>query len=74
MVFRFELLCHGNAESLDTSYFGTKTMVYTLLPRKYETSDLNFMIKSLFHDDVKITNTVDAICFRSKRAIFKSKN
>ena len=50
---------------LDIEYIAGSTNGYTLPPGVYVVSDLKLMLKSLLHDDVKVSLTMDDIGLRS---------
>ena len=61
MVFSMQLTYPEVVEILDTKYVDASCTGYTLEPGIYEISDINIMLKSLFPDEVEVSNTTDDI-------------
>ena len=65
MVFRLELTYSGIEKMLDTKDAATSSTRYTLLPRLYEITDINLMLKSVLPDETKLKITFVDIRLRS---------
>ena len=61
MVFRMELTYSEVEKILDVKCIATSCTEYTPPPGIYEMSDNNLMLKSLFHNEVKVNTTSDDI-------------
>ena len=65
LVFRLQLTYHEFVDILDVKYIAASTKEYNLAPGKYESIDINIMLKSLLPKDVKVDITVDDVKLKS---------
>ena len=72
MVKRIQLTYDEIMDVLDIKYFPSERIGYTLLPGKYEVSDINTTLKYLSTDFVKVTITIDDIRIKSNINIIET--
>ena len=65
MVFRLELTFNKNKNIHDMKYIDASSTGYTLPPGIYESSHINFMLKSLLPDELKVNFPSDDIRLKS---------
>ena len=61
LVFRIELTYDESVDILDIKNNAGATNGYKLPPGRYEITDINLMLKSLFSDEKKVNITIDDI-------------
>ena len=68
-----QLTCDEIVNILDVRYVAGSTNGYTLSPSVFEISDLNFILKNLLPDEVKVNITIDDIRLKSNLTTKKNK-
>ena len=61
MVYRMELSYDEIVDIVDVKYIAGSTIGYIIPPAKYEITDINWMIKSLLPNKIKVKITIDDI-------------
>ena len=65
MVYRYQRTYNEIINILDLKCIPTSTIGYTLPPGMYEIFDINFMLKSLLPEGVKVNITIDDVRLKS---------
>ena len=72
MVYRLQLTYDEIVDILDFKYIPTSTKGCTLVPGIYEVTDINFMLKSLLPEEVKVNLTIDEVRLKSNLSTNKT--
>ena len=72
MVYRFQLTNDEFRDILDLKNTPTAIIGYTLPLGMYENIDINFMLKSLLPNEVKVNITVDDVRLKSNLTTIKT--
>ena len=69
LIYRMQLSYDEIIDILDLAYFPTKRIGYSLNPGIYEVVDLNYTLKYILPDNVKVNVTIDDIRLKSNLKI-----